>query len=534
MLKTPDKVTPIPHSAATGARLMTAPAFFSSLLSGWGLAIMALAACWFLFFNELRGEWATNAQYSYGYVVPLLGAALLWRRWQECPASLPGSATLAGLVACGFLCLLLPLRVVLEANPEWRLVYWVHGAVVIGLSFCLIYHTGGWKWVNFFAPPLVFMLVAVPWPMGMEQVIIQNLMRFVAGLTVEVAGWRGIPALQHGNLIEIGAGVVGIDEACSGVRSLQSALMLSLFLGEMYRFPATRRAVLLVASLGFVLLANVTRTTFLTCIASKYGLQQMEHWHDWAGIIVMLIVVPSLFGLAYLIKPRAVPGPVFSPPGNVAIGALSRYVAVGVFAWLLTTEAVTEVWYRTHEADLVSAARWSVSWPDQSASFKKVSLPENSLAILRCSESDSASWDDDEGNQWSAFLLHWNPGRNSAQLAKGHRPDICFPAAGARLVEDFGQVTANANGIDMPFRHESFESGSQFLHVFYCLWSDRVSRHEKPLLENGTEASRLQAVLAGKRNLGQQVLEVVVSGPATADEAVSLFQRELPNLVHRE
>jgi exosortase len=534
MLKTPDNLSQIPRSAAGGARNMTAPAFFSGLLSGWTLAIMALAACWFLFFVELRGEWATNAQYGYGYVVPLLGAALLLRRWQERPASLPGNTALAGVVACGFLCWLLPLRVVLEANPEWRLVYWAHGCVVVGLSFCLLYRAGGWKWVNFFAPPLVFMLIAVPWPMGMEQAIIQNLMRLVAGLTVEVVGWRGIPALQHGNLIEITGGVVGIDEACSGVRSLQSALMLSLFLGEMYRFAAGRRVLLLVASLGFVLLANVARTTFLTWAAATYGLPQMEAWHDTAGIVVMLIVVSGLFGLAYLIRPRAARVAPPSPPGHCVPGALSRSVAIGVIAWLLTTEVVTEIWYRTHETDLVPSPRWSVSWPNQSAGFKKVSLPENSLAILRCSESDSASWNDDEGNQWSAFLLRWNPGRNSAQLAKGHRPDICFPAAGARLVEDFGQVTANANGIDLPFRHESFESGSRFLHVFYCLWSDRVSRHEKPLLENGTEASRLQAVLAGKRNLGQQVLEVVVSGPATADEAVSLFRSELPNLVQRE
>ena len=251
----------------------------------------------------------------------------------------------------------------------------------------------------------------------------------------------------------------------------------------------------------------------------------------------MLILVPCLFGLAYFDQAvRHYGVATLSPPGHCAPGSLSRSVAIGVIVWLLTIEAVTEVWYRTHEADLTPAPRWSVSWPNQSANFKKVSLPENSLAILRCSQSDSAAWDDNEGNrQWSVSCCAGSPGRNSAQLsARGHRPDICFPAAGARLVEDFGQVTANANGIDMPFRHESFESGSRFLHVFYCLWSDRVSRHEKPLLENGSETSRLQAVLAGKRNLGQQVLEVVVSGPATPDEAVSLFRRELPNLVHRE
>lgn len=532
MFEMPDNASPVPHPVMGVTRPAAAPAVFSKMLNGWFLAVVALAACWFQFFAELRGEWETNAQYNYGYVVPLLGAALLWRRWQERPGASPGSAVVAGVIASALLFLLLPLRVILEANPEWRLVYWVQGCVVIGLSFCLFYRAGGGTWVKFFAPPLVFMLIAVPWPMGMEQAIIQNLMRLVAGMTVEVAGWLGIPAVQHGNLIEVEAGVIGIDEACSGVRSLQSALMLSLFLGEMHRFSAKRRAFLLIASLVFVLLANVTRTTFLTWAAATRGLPQMQAWHDTAGIVVMLIVVSGLFVLAHLMKPRNTRVPTISPPPAGARVGLSPSVALVAAAWLVAAEAVTEVWYRAHEAGLEPTPRWSVSWPIRNASFKKGSLPENSLAILRCSDSDSASWNDDQGNEWSAFLLRWNPGRNSAQLAKGHRPDICFPAAGARMVDDFGQLTANAGGIEMPFRHESFESGSRTLHVFYCLWSDKISRNEKPLLENGSEASRLQAVLAGKRNLGQQVLEVVVVGPVTSDDAVAAFRRQLSDLVH--
>jgi len=66
---------------------------------------------------------------------------------------------------------------------------------------------------------------------------------------------------------DLGVGAVGIDEACSGVRSLQTAMMLSLFLGEMYRFGVLRRLALIGASLLFVLLANLSRTTFLVCAA---------------------------------------------------------------------------------------------------------------------------------------------------------------------------------------------------------------------------------------------------------------------------
>ena len=86
----------------------------------------------------------------------------------------------------------------------------------------------------------------------------------------------------------------------------------------------------------------------------------------------------------------------------------------------------------------------------------------------------------------------------------------------------------------MRFRHQSFELGAKLSHVFYCLWSDRISPNEKTILENGSQASRLRAVLAGKRNLGQQVLEVVVQGTDTSDEAVAAVQGQLNNLIRKD
>jgi exosortase len=486
-----------------------------------------------LFFNELRGEWQVNPQYNFGFIVPFLGAVLLWRRWPDRPVAAPGRSLFFSCAVAALLLLELPFNLVLEANPEWRLLYWVSGFQVFGLTLCFLYYRGGTNWVRHFSPPLIFILVAVPWPMGLEQWVIQGLMKFVAGLTVEVAGLMNIPAVQHGNLIEVGAGVVGIDEACSGVRSLQSALMLSLFLGEMHRFSWLRRIGLIGASLLFVLLANLTRTTFLVWVAASRGLHQMEVWHDAAGLVVMLIVLPSLMGLAHLMKPKAPPAVAPSAGGPEVFLKMPRWIGISAIVWMVVVQLATELWYRNHEAGLIPNTRWSVAWPVQNPQFTKTSVPPNSLAILRCSNSDAASWQDEEGNRWSAFLLRWNPGKNSTQLAKGHRPDICFPAAGVRLVEDFGPVTLDANGMEMPFRHQSFEHNAQILHVFYCLWSDHLSPGEKPLVEDGSQASRVLAALAGKRNLGQEVLEVMVQGPDSSDAAVALLKTQLPLLVKR-
>jgi hypothetical protein len=69
--------------------------------------------------------------------------------------------------------------------------------------------------------------------------------------------------------------------------------------------------------------------------------------------------------------------------------------------------------------------------------------------------------------------------------------------------------------------------------VFYCLWSDRTAQQEPALREDGSQASRLQAVWAGKRHLGQQVLEVVLQGPESNEEALDVFRKRLPRLIQR-
>src|SRR5271165_4880963 len=72
---------------------------------GQSLVLIALVVCWLLFFNEIRGEWQVNPQYNYGYVVPLLTAALFWRRWPDRPPTAPGKSPLLPVVMTGLLSL---------------------------------------------------------------------------------------------------------------------------------------------------------------------------------------------------------------------------------------------------------------------------------------------------------------------------------------------------------------------------------------------------------------------------------------------
>jgi exosortase len=286
---------------------------------------------WCQLFYQLQIEWSANAQYSYGWFVPVLAAMVLWRRWGETsghslkskvqsPKSkvqssqsevqslsskvLGPESEVWGWVSwlthpavfVLLLCLLLPLRIIHEANVGWRSAQWLHAVILVVLTLMLLWRAGGWRWVRHFGFPVVFLLVAVPWPSRFEDYVVQGLMRLVAAVTVEVVGLFGVPAMQRGNLLEIGSGVVSVDGACSGVRSLQTSLMMALFLGELYRLRYWWRLALVPASLLIAFATNVGRTSFLTWSAARLGMARMESLHDSAGLAVVIIV----FGLLWL------------------------------------------------------------------------------------------------------------------------------------------------------------------------------------------------------------------------------------------
>lgn len=117
---------------------------------------------------------------------------------------------------------LLPTWLLQQPNPDWRLLSWLLALEVVALSLCAVYFLGGRPWLTHFAFSICLILTTVPWPRLPEQLITQGLMRATATLTVVSLKFFHIPALRHGSLIEVPTGLVGIDGACSGIRSLQA------------------------------------------------------------------------------------------------------------------------------------------------------------------------------------------------------------------------------------------------------------------------------------------------------------------------
>ena len=494
--------------------------------------VALLGGLWLLDVNQLRLDWSTNPQYSYGWLVPLLAAYLVWSRWPSRPrAAEPAHPSWAAWGAALLAFLFLPTHLVGEATPEWAAVRWALTLEVVGLTLLAIYYTAGAAMMRHFAWPICFFLVAVAWPVSLETGLTQGLMHQLARLTAELLSWAGYPALAEGNLIHLGTGVLGVDEACSGVRSLQSMLMASLFLGELHRFSTPMRLALVAAGLAIALFFNLVRALLLSSLAITRGIPAISGWHDPAGFSILGASFGVLCLLVWLLRRRS-PEPLTATASTTAWRTVPRWALAALAAWLAFSETATEAWYRAHEKGAERAPAWTVRWPENQPGFREHPITETVRQALSYDEGRQASWEEHDGTQWQMYAFRWNPGRISTVAARQHRPEVCLPAAGRTLVAEHASTVIQAGAVAVPFRTYEFRNQGQPLFVFFCLWETA----QREALASGlaqayTRRNLLERVRLGQRNLGQQSVEIIVSGAGSAEAATAAFQQLAPKII---
>jgi exosortase len=493
------------------------------------LAVFALV--WLEVISRLRFEWSINPQYGYGWAVPILATYIFWRRWQNAPTPAPPQARVFWIsliiVAALFL---VPIRLIQEANPDWRLLSWTMAISAVLISAAGIYLAGGARWLRHFAFPILFFLVAVPWPTSLEQIVVQGLMRIDALINVEVLTAIGIPAVQLGNVIEVGSGFVGIDEACTGIRSLQATFMVSLFLGEFYAFFALRRVVLIVAGALLAFFCNLIRTFLLVYLGAEHGFQSIKNWHDPAGYTILTVCLLGLWLLSWILSRKGEEAPRVAPPSEPF--RIPRLVLIILLAMTLIAEAGTQIWYRANESRTAQLAPWTIAWPTQAANWKEVPVDESAQGLLRYNEGGGGDWFAD-GHNWSMFFFKWLPGRTAGLFIKNHRPDICLPASGMTQRGGVENKLVTVNGLPLPMRSYVFENAGRPLHVFYCYWDGTPPEAGMLDQENWTASGRLDAVKRGKRDVGTQMLEIVAWGYDDAAKAEQAALEQLRQIIRQ-
>ena len=392
---------------------------------------------------------------------------------------------------------------------------------------------GGGGWAAHFAFPLAFLFTALTWPTPLHVWISGDLAAANVRLAAELVSACGHPAVVNGSVIVVGNGSVGVDEACSGLRSLQAVGMAAWFFGEFFRLNWPRRLGLVFVAGAAAVAGNLARTTFLTWQAAARGLAESERWHDPAGaaelVLTLLMVACAAFWIARrrLGRPRS--GSPVAP--GAAAPSLGAWAAV-VLGGTLLAVAGTEAWYRAHERRGGERVHWTMAASDDS--WRAVALPARVQDILQYSgASGLARRDPRTGRTERAFLISWEGDAANGENPEWHDPTICLPGAGVTLAADLGEFTVPVDGVPVPFAAYRFRAGRQILQVFFCHWDAEIGRARADA-DNpgfGVRARRIERVREGRRR--NDVAHITFELQAADDASALAWLREwAPRLLH--
>lgn len=461
---------------------------------------------------QLKSEWTVNPHYSFGWAVPFLGIMLFARRWKDRPAVSDSPARL-GTLACGALALWLPLRILREANMDWRLLEWVIGGGVVLAVLLILAWCGGMAWVRHFAVPVGFLLVAVPWPSYAETEIARVLSLGITKAVVEALRWMGVAAWSAGNLIQMPGTTLGVDEACSGIRALQGSLMGAIFLGELRRLSFGARSVLILAAVVIAVALNFARTFWLAAAAAREGTMGVARWHDGAGYLALLGCFAVLWLLARRL--RAGRGHENTPPNDFR-EIPARFVVI-CLGWLLAVEAATFAWYSGAPDRSFSRAEFRPM-----AGLEAIPISERVRTILRFDKGAAYQRKTDGDMQWWIYHIQWDAASAGANLARYHAPEICLPAAGFRPLEAGKETVVLAAGV--PFRFLKYQWIGRPVFVFSSFRSANTEETVRNFKDfDLTWSKRARAAFRGERAGAKEVVQVVISGASSESRAEAAF-----------
>ena len=434
--------------------------------------------------------------------------------------------------------LFLAFRLGAETDPDWRPGLWALVGLYVAVLLTWLWLEGGRPWVRHFAFPVGFLFLSVPWLYQIELPLVQGLMHWNAALVADSLQYIGIAAEPAGNIIQLQNCRLGVEEACSGILSLQASLVMGCLLGDIYALTVRRRFVLVTISILLALLGNYFRTMFLALMAVYAGADAVPKWHDTAGYAILVFTALGSWLAALYLSGTSVMVPDTiedaTKSGNAGGREQSRWairLAVVALAMALLSEAITQAWYGWRDLHLSQHPAWIVNLPISNPSFKEIGLSRFTVESLRCDESNTGRWQDTKGWQWTAFWLRYDPKPYTRSMLNLHTPDQCLPSVGLTKSEDRPIFPTQVKGLDFNVRPKIFLSKEAPVYVFWVIYSlqgNFVRGDYQTNLPIWTKIrSHLRDIWEGYRGVGVETLEVAIVGPNNYEDAKAGFLAEL-------
>ena len=508
--------------------------------------LLVFVGAWGFLLAHLGREWWSNPQYGYGLFVPALCLWLLWQRRAEIAGAfeaglsprqggfghaggtLPRTHLWVGrsLLLMGALALL-PIELLRQVSPHLRAIGMLGTLFCFALTWWTLRHLGLRHLPGVLAGAAFLFLTSVPWPTTLEAQVTQALMRKVAALSADFLNVAGILAIQRGNLIELNSGVVSVSEACSGVRSLQSCLMVSVALGQFFRLRWSRAGALI--GLGFLLAmaGNMLRTLLLTWIAARWGPARIESFHDPAGLAILLGVTAVLYASAGRFWKLPEPAP--APLPSIDWSRLPRARAICMVG--VASILAAHLWFWSHDATWPVRTEPSLAVNTGSGlQLREIQVPQEILDVLQPHRGAYYQAYSPKWGGMGVYTFFWLAGSDQ-QAAFFHRPDVCMTGAGWEMIGESRQMNVAVGGRQTRWYVFTFRQDGQRVIQAWGVWRDGVE--QKLDFTRGWSAmfgqhlQRWHYILEGRRKANTEIVSVILDARLADEEALKQVIPEL-------
>jgi exosortase len=234
-------------------------------------------------------SWLSNPYYTHGFLIVPLSALLAWRQWRYVVDEPREGGMWIGLI----------LTVASLGAVIWAMRWQDYVIAALGLVALLtgiLLFLEGWARVRHWLFPLAFLALMVPLPF--IDLASPWLESFTAKAATALAQLADIPAVQQGGEISLPGTTLIVGAPCSGLRSLVT--MVTVAVGWVYLVegrPAAK-ALMLIAIVPIVILANVLRVAILLVVAVLISPQvALSYYHDWSSPVLFLMALGLLLVL---------------------------------------------------------------------------------------------------------------------------------------------------------------------------------------------------------------------------------------------
>ncbi len=278
--------------------------------------------------------WKLKPEYMFGWLVPFFVAFVVMDRWPKILAALrpagesPLPVAARRLAGLGFGAAMTVGAIFFLLGALYRAGSGVTqpGSLAMAIGFAglllgMLYFnapqgrlgegpvpTGWWAAIRadarlvlvaqFVFPALIWMISA-PLVDAVENQLSLFLLRKVVSVVSFSFNTLGYPLVQEGSTLVLPNDQrVGVEDACSGIRSLTACLFTGTFLAAVFLDRWWKKVLLIGAALALAVATNLMRSVFLTAWAYKHGSDSISgEFHDATGYAVLGLTFVGLLCL---------------------------------------------------------------------------------------------------------------------------------------------------------------------------------------------------------------------------------------------